>query len=1234
MSQATVPAPKRVLAHRIDESTAANYDLLVTYASSIPKDRLLPLEEWLRRDRPTGNYQGPKPTYQLKFDWNADDCPVEVINRAMERCFGARGLAGWEVWIRGDQLILLVGDFRKGYLRLKASTDPEFSLLDLWINGLLDELKRIYDLPIQAATTLLEPASIESQHRRSSRSPSRPFDSTLYPRVLPTENSRRVSKSPSPAPPPMSPAIESDHARPAKRSSIPLSSTSKGKPAANSSSSSLPPSSRSKAVKRNAARSDAPSTTTVFPLQLHTKSKPYVVPLKSNHLGIPLQRDGTLKGKSRIPPGYAMELPSDHESDGVLETNLEAQEIDWADIENPDRESNETQVEKEAVDDEELDADEEDDDDEDDEYEPEEKTKKNKKKNQSGDPVIDLSSGESDPDDAPIFLEHAQGPARQRKAKALAAKKAKAPQSSSFQSAREQLRGSSADRPGPSKRNLALPITVPAGQKRKAAATTQIAPASKRKRVTQTSKPIPYTPDTTYAPESSQSTYASTPAQTATETDMETPTQTSRKGKESKIWLYYVNLSEPGDKNKVMRCRACGKPVKGQNSSNFLNHQRLSCKGLGEAIRLGMKGICCDLPAGGSQATIGEDTSLVLPYNHNDFLAAVMKWIIVSGLPFTTIQNQHLQRAFIAANPAARLQSARSLCRKIEDTYDIVSERVTDLLRNSTAVIHYTHDSWTDSGKKNSYIGIYASFINKDYEYKEYLVRLLHMQGTHSGERIGDGLFNLFSKHLNIAGNLGPGTADNASNNITAAERLAVLLKSEYSYEFPSENLMGCVCHIANLAALAYLEGESTLDATEYAYAQENIPEIRVMGQSAFWNPQLAEGDGVEEEGSGDTGAEDREDEDLLDIDDDEEMLEPWTGNSPVDLVHQLGVFVHASPKRRAAFEKVRADRNPDTPKGLLPLKDVATRWNSKEAAISRVLRLRETVEYFTTRAKSDKCPRFNKKVFDALLRIQPTLQIFLQITLDYSEVGANAYRVLPDLVNAIDQITEIHEHPSVSTARKRSAQAACAKLSKYLERFLQNNWLCAAFALDPTVRQDGLWSLMCAYDLQDRYHEVVDWIEHGFRVYADEEETRESEVELVRKQKKQQRVNKFASERFKAGHQEITHDMDDPWACYNSTMTRFAMKENETVLGYWKRMSEEQQMLPLARLSRDILGLAASSASVERLFSHAGHVLGRKRGSLSTRQLSKQVMLRMWELQGLVATEDFRSSGAEAAQP
>jgi hypothetical protein len=64
------------------------------------------------------------------------------------------------------------------------------------------------------------------------------------------------------------------------------------------------------------------------------------------------------------------------------------------------------------------------------------------------------------------------------------------------------------------------------------------------------------------------------------------------------------------------------------------------------------------------------------------------------------------------------------------------------------------------------------------------------------------------------------------------------------------------------------------LDASDYDYAQENVPKIRVLGQSAFWDPQLEEGgiDGSEEETEGDESADDREDEELSDFDDDDEV--------------------------------------------------------------------------------------------------------------------------------------------------------------------------------------------------------------------------------------------------------------------------------------------------------------------------------------------------------------------------
>jgi hypothetical protein len=113
---------KNALARNIDEEVAPNHDLLITYASSIPSDRLLTLDTWLKNGEPVGSYSGPKPTYSVVIDWKEceENEHVEMINQAMERCFGTRGASGCQLFIRGDQLNLLIGTFRKEYLRLKS----------------------------------------------------------------------------------------------------------------------------------------------------------------------------------------------------------------------------------------------------------------------------------------------------------------------------------------------------------------------------------------------------------------------------------------------------------------------------------------------------------------------------------------------------------------------------------------------------------------------------------------------------------------------------------------------------------------------------------------------------------------------------------------------------------------------------------------------------------------------------------------------------------------------------------------------------------------------------------------------------------------------------------------------------------------------------------------------------------------------------------------------------------
>lgn len=64
--------------------------------------------------------------------------------------------------------------------------------------------------------------------------------------------------------------------------------------------------------------------------------------------------------------------------------------------------------------------------------------------------------------------------------------------------------------------------------------------------------------------------------------------------------------------------------------------------------------------------------------------------------------------------------------------------------------------------------------------------------------------------------------------------------------------------------------------------------------------------------------------------------------------------------------------------------------------------------------------------------------------------------------------------------------------------------------------------------------------------------------------------------------------------------------------------------MKPLGRVARDILGMASSSAGVERLFSKAGNVADGKR-NLGPEMLLKQVCVKTWTSdQGFLTLKDI----------
>lgn len=131
-------------ASQVNEDHSPDHDRIVSWAASIPSDRLVPFEKWIQAKQPTGDYTGPVPTYSLRFDWTKEEAlgPAGVINEAMDDCFGLRTFPGWGIWIRGDQLNLVIKDFRTELAKL-LNAGAETGLLDGWATSLMQELERM-----------------------------------------------------------------------------------------------------------------------------------------------------------------------------------------------------------------------------------------------------------------------------------------------------------------------------------------------------------------------------------------------------------------------------------------------------------------------------------------------------------------------------------------------------------------------------------------------------------------------------------------------------------------------------------------------------------------------------------------------------------------------------------------------------------------------------------------------------------------------------------------------------------------------------------------------------------------------------------------------------------------------------------------------------------------------------------------------------------------------------------
>lgn len=187
---------------------------------------------------------------------------------------------------------------------------------------------------------------------------------------------------------------------------------------------------------------------------------------------------------------------------------------------------------------------------------------------------------------------------------------------------------------------------------------------------------------------------------------------------------------------------------------------------------------------------------------------------VIEGATFRAMLRQ--------ANPLAEAELWRSyntLRAHILAEYESYVPTIIDYLRDARSAIHISFNNWTSTGGKQALTGICVYHLDRDGKPRDYILGLPSIIGQHTGVNIAAVVDATLKSFRISTRNLGYFILDNATNNNSAIDALAI------KYDFNARyRRLRCACHIINLAAQQIIfskDHEAFENAEEYLDEEE-----------------------------------------------------------------------------------------------------------------------------------------------------------------------------------------------------------------------------------------------------------------------------------------------------------------------------------------------------------------------------------------------------------------------------
>ena len=485
-------------------------------------------------------------------------------------------------------------------------------------------------------------------------------------------------------------------------------------------------------------------------------------------------------------------------------------------------------------------------------------------------------------------------------------------------------------------------------------------------------------------------------------------------------------------------------------------------------------------------------------------------------------------------------------------------------LEKARSRITLSFDAWK-SDNELDLLGIIAHYIDEQYQPKNVLLALRNTYGAHSGVNMKHHLLEVVREYK-ISNKVIFFMADNASPNDTALE----LLESELNIN-AAESRLRCTGHVINLVCKAILYGTDVHCVNEVIRHSESDDDTTLYDSSVS------------------------QFEKALRSKDDVDKLKAWRKKGPVGKLRNIVVHARATPKRRALFQQLQKEVNPDTARLYQLVVNGGIRWNSTYDMIKRALELREAIEQYQQAFKNDEDePLIDDwltnddwlELKELLELLQPLKECSLFVQ---SADGELKHGALFEALTAVDYLlSELEELKEQHLFKENTHLKACInlgwkKLNKYYTLSDNTPAYRAAIILHP------YWKMSWMKQQWRKHH--PDWIESAKQatqeMFEEYKRLYSDEVNEVPKTRPQKELSKF--ERY-------NRIQDDD--CEGDELERYLSEprapEGTNPITWW-RLNQSRYPV-LKHMAFDLLAAPASSAAAERQFSMAGHVLNEER--------------------------------------